>query len=166
VRTQARNKAYKTSRVEVASLSPVMSLLLPFICSQVPTIVLGAIITLDLQAPWNIAACAWNIAACAWSLFFCWTCGQHVKTNVIFIDYILSILVAVTAMDAIYMSLLVRPLHVFRHQRQTESAYKLPWFERFIWATKLCSSPRGIGWDHQVSFLGCPRCRMPDHSYR
>jgi len=136
-----------------------MSLLLPFICSQVPTIVLGAIITLDLQAPWNIAACAW-------SLFVCWACGQHVKTNVIFIDYTLNILVAVTAMDAIYMTLLVRPLHVFRHQRQKEFAYKLPWLERFIWATQLCSSPRGIGWDHQVSFLGCPRCRIPNHSYR
>jgi hypothetical protein len=136
-----------------------MSLLLPIICSQVPTIVLGAIITLGLQAPWNVAACALSI-------FVCWTCGQHVKTNVIIIDYCLSILIAMTAMDAIHMTLLVRPLHVFRHQKQTESAHKLPWFERFIWATKLCSSPRGIGWDHQVSFLRGPRCRMPDNSYR
>jgi hypothetical protein len=134
-----------------------MSLLLPFICSQVPTIVLYAVITLDLQAPWNIAACAW-------SLFVCWTCGQHSKTNIILIDYTLGVFIAFTAMDAIHMTLLVRPLHVFRHQKQTQPAHKLPWFERFIWATKLCGSPRGIGWHHQVSFLRSTRCRMPDPS--
>ncbi|OAX35422.1 hypothetical protein K503DRAFT_370102 [Rhizopogon vinicolor AM-OR11-026] len=37
--------------------------------TQIPTLV----ITLDLQAPWNVASCA-RI------LFVCWTCLRHAKT--------------------------------------------------------------------------------------
>jgi hypothetical protein len=55
------------------------------------------------------------------------------------------------AMDAIHMTLLVRPLHIFRHQEQTQSAHEFPWSKRFIWAVQLCGSPRGVGWNHQVS---------------
>jgi len=134
-----------------------MGLLLPIICCLVPAIVLHVVITLDLRTPWNVAACA--------GVFFvCWICTQHAKTNFIFFDYCFGVYIAMTAMDAIHMTLLIRPLHVFRHQKQTESAHKLPWFERLIWATKLCGSPRGIGWDHQVSLLKSTRCQIPDQS--
>lgn len=123
-----------------------MSLLLPILYTQVPAIVLQTIITLDLRAPWNVAACTGM-------LFVCWTCIQHAKTNVIFIDYFFGMAIAGFAMDAIHMTLLVRPLHVFRHKKQTQSAHKLSWFEKFIWATQLCGSPRGVGWNHQVGLF-------------
>jgi hypothetical protein len=59
--------------------------------------------------------------------------------------------IASIAMDAIHMTLLVRPLHIFRHQEQTQSAYELPWSKRFIWVAQLCGSPRGVDWNHRVS---------------
>ncbi|KAG2144537.1 membrane bound O-acyl transferase family-domain-containing protein [Suillus clintonianus] len=56
-------------------------------------------------------------------------------------------------MDAIHLTLLVQPLHTFRHQKQTGSAHELPWSKRFAWASQLCASPRGVGWDHQIKNL-------------
>ena len=119
--------------------------LLPLICARLPIIFLEIIITLDLKAPWNVAACAGI-------LFVCWTCLQHAKTNIIVLDSAFGMTIATAAMDTIHLTLLVRPLHVFRRLKKTESAHELPWFERFIWATELYDSPRGVGWHHQVSF--------------
>src|SRR6267154_3547006 len=120
-------------------------LLATLICTQVPPFVLQIAITLDLRAPWNVVACAGI-------LFVCATCIQHAKTSVLFLDYFLGMAIVGFAMDAIHMMLLVQPLHVFRHQKQTQPAHRLPWLQRFIWATQLCGSPRGVGWGHQVSF--------------
>ncbi|KAG2144538.1 membrane bound O-acyl transferase family-domain-containing protein [Suillus clintonianus] len=61
--------------------------------------------------------------------------------------------IAALAMDAIHLTLLIQPLHTFRHQKQIGSAHELPWSKRFAWASQLCSSPRGVGWDHQVKNL-------------
>ncbi|KAG1810341.1 uncharacterized protein HD556DRAFT_1436080 [Suillus plorans] len=113
---------------------------------EVPALVLQLGITLDLQVPWNIMTCITLI-------FVCWTCIQHAKTNILFIDYFIGMAIAGIAMDAIHMTLLVRPLHTFRHQKQTRSAHELPWSKRFIWAAQLCGSPRGVGWNHQVKNL-------------
>lgn len=123
-----------------------MSPLIPLTCVQVPALVLQLGITLDLQVPWNIVTCIMVI-------FVCWTCIQHAQTNILFIDYFIGMAIASIAMDAIHMTLLVRPLHTFRHQKQTRSAHELPWSKRFIWAAQLCGSPRGVGWNHQVSLL-------------
>ncbi|OJA19966.1 hypothetical protein AZE42_04222 [Rhizopogon vesiculosus] len=120
-----------------------MNPLVPFIYARIPGIILQAAIALDLRAPWNVAACAGVLCAC-------WICGQHAKTGIIFIDYSIGMEFAITAMDAIHLTLLVRPLHVFRQLKQTESADKLSFFERFTWAADLCGSPRAIGWHHQV----------------
>ncbi|OAX35425.1 hypothetical protein K503DRAFT_868279 [Rhizopogon vinicolor AM-OR11-026] len=123
--------------------------LLPLICAQLPPLALQFAISLDLGAPWNVAACA--------GVFYvCWTCiqlFQNAKTGMIFLDYSIGMEIGSTAMDAIHMLLLIRPLHVFRQLKQTDSADKLPWFERFKWVRELCSSPRGIGWHHQVKNL-------------
>jgi hypothetical protein len=126
-----------------------MSPVLPLICTQVPAIALQTIISLNLRAPWNVAACAGM-------LLICWTCIQYARSGVIFIDYLFGMVIAGFAMDAIHMTLLVQPLYVFRHQKQTESAHKLPWFEKFMWASQLCASPRGVGWNHQVSLCEAP----------
>ncbi|OAX40700.1 hypothetical protein K503DRAFT_687010 [Rhizopogon vinicolor AM-OR11-026] len=85
--------------------------------------------------------------------FVCWTCIQHARTNIIFADYLFGMAIAGFAMDAIHMTLLVQPLHVFHRQKQTQSAHTLPWFEKFIWASELCASPRGVGWNHEVKNL-------------
>ncbi|KAG1733490.1 membrane bound O-acyl transferase family-domain-containing protein [Suillus lakei] len=127
-----------------------MSPVLPFLCTQVPPLVLQLGITLDLRAPWNVATCVTVI-------FVCLTCIQHAKTNILFVDYFIGMVISTIAMDAIHMTLLVRPLHTFRHQKQTRSAHELPWSKRFIWAGQLCSSPRGVGWNHQVK-------NLPEHS--
>jgi len=136
-----------------------MSPLLPLIFTHIPLILLQIIITLDLRAPWNVAACA--------GMFYvCWTCIQSTKTNVLFMDYHIGMTIAGFAMDAVHMTLLVRPLRVFRHRTQTHSADKLPWFDRFKWASKLCGSPRGVDWNHQVSVFRSTRDAMPDKSRR
>ncbi|KIK45418.1 hypothetical protein CY34DRAFT_78074 [Suillus luteus UH-Slu-Lm8-n1] len=123
-----------------------MSALVPLICTQVPALVLQLGITLNLRAPWNVATCVTVIVVCL-------TCIQHAKTNILFVDYFIGMAISGIAMDAIHMTLLVRPLHIFRHQEQTQSAHELPWPKRFIWAAQLCGSPRGVGWNHQVKNL-------------
>ncbi|KAG1744631.1 membrane bound O-acyl transferase family-domain-containing protein [Suillus paluster] len=125
-------------------------LLAPLIYTQIPAFVLQIGITFDSRAPWNFATCAVI-------LFVCLTCIQHARTNIIFVDYFIGMGITGLAMDAIHMTLLVQPLHIFRHQKQTQSAYELPWFKRFIWASQLCGSPRGVGWNHQVK-------NLPEHS--
>ncbi|KAG2344223.1 hypothetical protein BDR05DRAFT_882776 [Suillus weaverae] len=126
-----------------------MSPLVPLICTQVPALVLQLGITFDLRAPWNVATCITVVVVCL-------TCIQHVKTNILFVDYFIGMAISGIAMDAIHMTLLVRPLHTFRHQKQTQSAHELPWSKRFIWAAQLCGSPRGVGWNHQVKNLPEP----------
>jgi hypothetical protein len=125
-----------------------MSLLQLWLISQVPVIILQTVITLDLRAPWNFAACAGI-------LFICWTCIQHCatsKTDLIHYDYSVGGGIGVSVMDVIHMTLLVQPLHDFRHEKQTQPAHKLPWLQKFMWVTELCGSPRGIGWNFRVSF--------------
>ncbi|KAG2119423.1 membrane bound O-acyl transferase family-domain-containing protein [Suillus clintonianus] len=127
-----------------------MSPLVPFLCAQVPAFVLQFGITLDVRAPWNFATCAAVLIVCL-------TCIQHAKTDILFLDYFIGMAIAGLAMDAIHMTLLVRPLHTFHHRKQIKPAHELPWVEKFIWATQLCGSPRGVGWNHQVK-------NMPEHS--
>ncbi|KIK45417.1 hypothetical protein CY34DRAFT_801625 [Suillus luteus UH-Slu-Lm8-n1] len=127
-----------------------MSPLVPLICTLIPILVLQLGTTLDLRAPWNVATCIMII-------FVCLTCIQHTMTDVLYIDYVIGMGIASTAMDAIHMTLLVRPLHIFRHQEQPQPAHELPWSKRFIWAAQLCGSPRGLDWNHRVKYL-------PEHS--
>jgi len=123
-----------------------MGFLLSVICARLPAFLLQFIISLDLGVPWNVAACS--------GIFYvCWICIQHIETKILFLDYSLGMEIGATAMDAIHMILLIRPLHEFRRLKQTESAHTLPWFERLKWASELCGSPRGIGWNHQVGFF-------------
>jgi hypothetical protein len=126
-----------------------MSSLVPLICTLIPVLVLQLGTTLDLRAPWNGATCVTIIVVCL-------TCIQHTKTDVLYIDYVIGMTITSTAMDAIHMTLLVRPLHTFRHQEQPQPAHELPWSKRFIWAAQLCGSPRGVDWNHRVSLPRSP----------
>jgi hypothetical protein len=122
-----------------------MGPLVLLICTQAaPALILQLGISLDLRAPWNVVTCITVI-------FVCLTCIQHAKTNILFVDYFIGSAISSIAMDAIHMTLLVRPLHIFRHQEQTQSAHELPWSKRFTWAAQLVGSPRGVDWNHQVS---------------
>jgi hypothetical protein len=121
-----------------------MNLLQLMLISRVPITILEIFITLDLQAPWNVAACAGV-------LFACCTCIQYCASNIIHYDYGFGATIGGIAMDAIHLTLLFRPLHVFRHNKQTQPAHKLPWRQRFMWVTELYGAARGIGWNFQVS---------------
>jgi hypothetical protein len=45
-------------------------------------------------------------------------------------DISTGVAIASFAMDAIYYTLLVQPLHVFRHLKKTQSAHELLWLEK------------------------------------
>jgi len=109
-----------------------------------PAVVLNTALALDLSLPWRLATFS-TILCINLSLF------AFVPAPNPYDGYLLGCFLGISLLEVFYLLFLVDPLRTWRHKDCKRPIHEEPYFRRWLWMASASASPRGIGWNYQVS---------------